>query len=330
MTRTQTKIAALSLVVFTGYVFAQSDIVTAGYSIPPPAMYAAPGQVVTLFVRGITAKDAVAQSFPLPTILSGLSVAVKVLCCNPQTYPSALPIFKIHSEDSCDGRGFLPCPLTQVTIQIPTEPLCSPNGFPNSCMIVPGAFSLTVNTSGDQGSSGTTAASTFPVVISGFHAHFLNNCDTVLGGSGICSQLITHADGTPVTSGNFAKPGETIVLYAVGLGFGDPSVPTGTAAKSPAYANPGLSFSMLVSFREDLPPASPAPPLTYLPAGKYFEPDFVGVVPGYAGLYQINFTVPQPPTQAHHCAGGFADTNTRIAFSFSTTNEYVDVCVLIP
>src|SRR5262245_23845191 len=55
-----------------GCLFAQSEIVTAGYMVPPTSLSAAPGQIVTLFVRGVTAKDARAESFPLPTSLSGL------------------------------------------------------------------------------------------------------------------------------------------------------------------------------------------------------------------------------------------------------------------
>ena len=78
-----------------------NQIIAGGYTAPAPGIAAAPGQVLTLFVHGVSVPDATASAFPLPTILSGLSVAVKVACCNPANYPSALPIFKVHSEDDC-------------------------------------------------------------------------------------------------------------------------------------------------------------------------------------------------------------------------------------
>jgi hypothetical protein len=172
------------------------------------------------------------------------------------------------------------------------------------------------------------AGQEFPVIVSGSNPHFLNTCDTVLVGSGFCNLQITHADGSALTPFSPAKPGETIVLYAVGLGFADPSVPTGSPAKSPAFSVSPSFYPLTLSFEAQLPPASPAPPLTYLPANQYFYPAFVGLVSGYVGLYQVNFTVPTPPVQTHQCAS-LADTNTRIQFASKST-EYVDVCVAVP
>jgi hypothetical protein len=257
----------------------------------------------------------------LPTTLSGLSVAVKVACCNPSTYPTALPIFKVQSEDDCSGgRGILACPLTDVTVQIPVEPLCIRTSFPNSCTISPpGAIILTVTVNGTGGQD-------FPVIVGGSGSHFLNTCDTVLAGSGICTWLITHADGSAVTASRPANPGETIVLYAVGLGFADPSVPTGSPAKSPAFSVSPSFFPLNVSFRVELPPGSPAPPITYVPMDQYLYPAFVGIVSGYVGLYQVNFSVPAPPAKTHPCAS-FADTNMRI--QFASTSDYLDVCVAV-
>ena len=45
---------------------------------------------------------------------------------------------------------------------------------------------------------------------------------------GTGSEAITHADGTTVSSGNPARPGETVIIYATGLGQVTPALATGT------------------------------------------------------------------------------------------------------
>ena len=184
----------------------------------------------------------------------------------------------------------------------------------------PRAIILNVNVNGSRGQD-------FPVIVGRSAPHFLNTCDTVRVGSGICNWLITHADGSAVAASSPPNPGETIVLYAVGLGFADPSVPTGSPARSPAFSGSPSSFPMSVSFEAEPPPASPAPPVTYVPTGRYFYPAFVGIVSGYVGLYQVNFTVPKPPAQTHQCTS-FADSNTRI--QLASTSDSLDLCVAVP
>jgi len=115
-----------------------NQIIAAGYAhtIPAPQVVA-PGQVITLFVRGISVPDAAATGLPLPTSLSGVSVGVTKLMY-ADLVPDQLPIFKIHSEDLCAGRLAVKCPSTQITVQIPTEAFCM-STVAHGCDFVPEA-----------------------------------------------------------------------------------------------------------------------------------------------------------------------------------------------
>ena len=69
-----------------------------GYTGPSTAG-AAPGDVITLFTEPLNVPDAVASQTPLPTSLSGVSVAVRVtgaLAVDTTGYPTLLPVLGIH------------------------------------------------------------------------------------------------------------------------------------------------------------------------------------------------------------------------------------------
>jgi len=95
-----------------------------------------------------------------------------------------------------------------------------------------------------------------------------------LSQNGLGPGAVTHADGSLVSASSPASRGETIVIYLTGLGAVAPPVADG---QGPA----GLSQSSSVE-------------------AVYFGPTpadssaifFQGLTPGYAGLYQINVTIP--------------------------------------
>lgn len=289
-------------------------VASTGYSIPTFDTVA-PGQVITLFVRGLTVPDAKAETLPLPTTLSGLTVRVS---SDIKGYPDRLPIFSVRSYDFCAGRFATQCPLTYVTVQMPTEPTCVPSGGPNECTLGgPPMISLTVEQNGVPGQ-------VFPVFVSQVQPHFITTCDTIFGIGGICYDSLTHADGQRVTSENPARPGETIIIYAVGLGPTTPTIRTGEVAPQavPVVITPYL----VLSYRMDLPPASPAPPVVWLPVGKWIEPDYAGLVQGYVGLYQINVKLPdRVPEGTWLCQGpGEGSGNARLSIgagSFTKISE---------
>jgi uncharacterized protein (TIGR03437 family) len=97
-----------------------------------------------------------------------------------------------------------------------------------------------------------------------------------VGGLGTAAAL--HPDYSLVSESSPAQIGETVAVYLTGMGIVIPRVADGTAAPSSP-----LSYTS-------------ATPLVYLldPVGHYLQAPvaFSGLAPGFAGLYQINFTVP--------------------------------------
>ena len=129
--------------------------------------------------------------------------------------------------------------------------------------------------------------------------HLLNSCTDNISTIGLeghsayasyaCVPAIAHADGSWVTSATPARPGEELVAYAFGLGA--PTTRFDTVSATPAAGVP-LGRPVSIAF-----------PGIASQTGA--QPDYVGLVGGSAGLYQINFHVPSVPgkSRAMHRAG---------------------------
>ena len=92
---------------------------------------------------------------------------------------------------------------------------------------------------------------------------------------------ILHADGALVTAASPAQPGETVALFATGLGPVNNPVGTGR----PASANP-------------LSTTTTTPMVTM--GGREAATDFSGLAPGFVGVYQVNIVVPSGLPPAEH------------------------------
>jgi uncharacterized protein (TIGR03437 family) len=85
---------------------------------------------------------------------------------------------------------------------------------------------------------------------------------------------VAHSDGaTPVTPGNPASAGETVVIYATGLGTVNGSMVTGQPASTTSLQATVTSATVKMN-------STPAAVV------------FSGLTPGFLGLYQVNATIP--------------------------------------
>jgi len=305
--------------------YGQNNVLSVGYTAP--AFNVAPGQIVTLFTPPLNVPDGVANQAPLPTSLSGVSVSVRVVGGFDSTgYPASLPILRVYSSTACQTPSAAPCPNTQITIEIPTEGVCAKLHQPCSLPFpdIPPTLILNVKARGVTGPDQ-------PVSVGTAAPHLLSACDSIYGPPAEdCGQrdswLVTHADGQLVSLTSPATVGETITIYAVGLND-QPRAPilggypkTGYPADKPVQIDPGLTQVM---FGYRLALAAGAQIDGYAPLSHFISPTWVGLTPGYVGLFQINVTVPPALPGTEPCEGTY---NTSIALQ-NLSSGTVYICV---
>jgi len=93
--------------------------------------------------------------------------------------------------------------------------------------------------------------------------------------NGVGSGAILHANYTQVSTSSPAKPGETVLLFMIGLGTVTPQVGDGVAGSSSQLSTSDEAADIFVFLNDE--------PANVL---------YAGLAPGFAGLYQVNFTVP--------------------------------------
>ncbi|MGD1098163.1 MAG: hypothetical protein ABSB35_40015 [Bryobacteraceae bacterium] len=239
-----------------------------GYLYPPTIV--APGQLITVFLLGNLQGDISASVSSLPA-----------------------PVLEVRPASSCSSSALCSF-LTAITVQIPYEfePSCY---FTNPACEVELLADLIVTVNG-------VAGAPIDLTPAADHVHILTGCDTAVpGGSGSklsngfpCAPLVTHADGSMVMQGSPAQGGEEVVAYAVGLGLTTPAVKTGQAATAATPTNE--TFYLDFNFRPNSLATKPILPAGFGPTLPI--PLYTGLVPGYAGLYQINF-IRAPGSRGH-------------------------------
>jgi uncharacterized protein (TIGR03437 family) len=155
--------------------------------------------------------------------------------------------------------------------------------------------------------------------------HVVRALDTIVGGEGGGAAAVTHADGTQVSISSPAKVGETLVMYVVGLGSTSPTVPTGALTPS-SIVSTAQAFGLHYDFE---PNASPSPGVSgtsKLEGAPSPEPTFVGLTPGFVGLYQVNFLVIGPPSGILPC-GGPVVSNLTITLIGAGSFDGAGICV---
>jgi hypothetical protein len=291
----------------------EGALFSAGYSAPG-IIEVAPGQVVTLFFRGVTPiangvlRSAQAQTVPLPITLAGLSVSILQA---PQTTPYPVPVLAVRQQNECEEVSFRPvCLLTAVRVQIPSE-------------LTPTVAKLTIDVDGEP-------SRTYLVRPIRDNAHVLTACDLTwdTNPAAECNRMAFHADGTRVDAQAPAKPGEMLVIYAHGLGPTTPRVPAGTAAPVGVALTESVARQLKASFIvfRNAPGGLP----------RYFETEapgmenavtYAGLTQGQVGLYQINVKVPATLELPILCGG---ETKSNVIAKIATAQgvENVALCVV--
>jgi uncharacterized protein (TIGR03437 family) len=309
----------------------------AGYTLPAPVKVA-PGQVLTIFAQGIGSgltQPVRAPESTLPTSLAGISVTLEQGSDRPVGILDVRPV-STCAPLSAAGTGVFPQPvsncgrLTAVTVQIPFDivTICS------VCVgTLPSEYAPTVLWVSENG----TNSSVFQLMALSDQIHVLTSCDTFLTAvpppinfTGLpCSPMVTHVDGSLVSFGSPAQPGEEVVAYAVGLGSTNPALVAGQPAPSAAPAT--IAFNLQFSY---VPNALPSRP------GGSHGPLFAGATPGYDGLYQINLVVPAPPAGTPACGtvdssqlqpgSNVVQSNLTVSIGGTFSFDGAGICVAVP
>lgn len=213
-----------------------------------------PGGLASVFVHGVAVSGTVAATgFPLPTTLAGVSILVD---------GTPAPILVVADLGSVNGVA-----TQQINFQVPFE-------------------ALTTTVAGGE----TT-----------FRAHVVElrygGLSTYASPQTVGPGIFVLPDGTPaiqhaadyslVTASNPVVKGETIVVYATGLGSVVNGPATGMPATGPAPISPSCGAVTIN-----------APTLDGRSAQSSFgNVVYAGLTPGYVGLYQLNVaTLPSLPS----------------------------------
>jgi len=306
-------------------------VVSADYrGAGPLEVEVAPGQIVTLFVHGISKASiggrfpytVFADGLPLPYTLEGISVTA-----NWQGRTLEVPLLAVGvGSASIYGNAR----IAFIALQVPYEVTST---WPR-----PGfAGRLNIYEEGEL-------KAWVPLVGTYSKPHILAPDDTLRttlpGYWGV-----RHADGFLVTKEKPAKPGEALTMYAVGLGN---SFTQATRPKAGEPAPEGYDVPLALRFTYGLNPQ--AEPVDYPCCLPPPQEELVSarMVPGKVGLYEVVFRVPReipagtakcglpppswPPSQAwsHNVMVSIGFINLFVPPQNNASYDSVGICVEVP
>jgi uncharacterized protein (TIGR03437 family) len=286
--------------------YAQTGIAVAGfgYRVPANAIVAAPGQVLTVSVFGVAARIA-NPVFPAPGS-AGFPTEVNGLSADFVQSPVTVQVqIRGVQQTPCPATGVC-SPATTFTIQIPDE-------------LDPGAASpaaLRIK----EGGAVVANLDLKPVTDS---VHIINTCDQT--GvylslaydvpAGTCAPMVMHPHGPLVSQTSPAVPGETLVVWAYGLGAVDHPIPPDCCVIPDQYPVAMQPFTVNLSFAD-----AGSYPLRRL---AQLVPTYVGT--GGGGLYQVQFVVPPVPSNPGIPAGRPGHLNILVSGPTSADSALVYV-----
>ncbi|MEZ5402293.1 MAG: hypothetical protein R2729_21645 [Bryobacteraceae bacterium] len=237
-----------------------------------PSVY--PGHITTLLILGIEAPPtpAYASTFPLPTELSGISVLARtgqkeqkapilsvLQCCVGRPMGAAITIQWPDIFDTLSGQ--------EVAVIMNGRPVASEEVvFAGSTRILSGSCA-----------GQPRAVYALPEEPS---------CDRN------ARPLVTHADGGLVRAGNPARPGETLIVYAVGVTSVDGEVPIGIPSPAPPIRVNFVRASLDYAYDGGRNPETE----------NFQSADYAGLTPGGVGVTQIHVKVPELPDSLLPCS----------------------------
>jgi len=281
-------------------------VVNSGYRAPLP-LKAAPGQVITLFVRPFSLRltsGISADTIPLPVNVGGFSATLR------QTFssPIAVPILSVNPFGTCPAVATSPaCSyLVAITVQIPFELATNTD----RSRLPENFASLTVAENGVEGD---------PVQITpvSSNIHIVTSCDSTLQTiSPLCTLLVKHSDGNLVTPKNPAVQDELLTISAYGLGRTSTRVETGKLPVDASNPVPELKIGLRMGANPDAPDPDVDPSLAVLSTKEI-------------GLYEISFTAPAPDKNTPACSEKVS-SNFSVTVGNGASSASFSLCLRIP
>jgi uncharacterized protein (TIGR03437 family) len=226
--------------------------------------------------------------------------------------PFRLPILEISQQSSCPKADSPDCYTTDITVQMPFELIYYGSIYVASTEVV-------ISENGVDSQA-------FGVSMAADQIHVVTGADNGLSVNGnLVGPILTHADGTLVSSQSLVQPGEVIIVYAWGLGNTIPSVKSGDVTPTPApvvYHDGHYGVYVRLDFTPNAAPSR-----------LYVDPQATApafLTPGQVGLYQVHVQLPSnfpPVVPCNPNAGLGAGTNLTITLFSSWSYDGASICL---